>query len=151
MNLLFFLGDIYGERNDPLALDYYNSALSIEEDNQQALYSKAYFLQNNGKGREALYAYQRIQSIDSLNPIVYYNMGFVYLELLDQPDSSILQFTKSLKLSPQYYQAYYNRGLSYERLGDIEEARLDYKAALTLRHNYPLAIEGLNRLDKKTN
>lgn len=146
-----FLGDIFGERNDPLALDYYNSALTIDQTNQQALYSKAFFLQNNGRGRESLNTYAEISAIDSLNPIIPYNMGYVYLEVLNQPDSSAIHFSKALKLSPQYYQAYYNRGLCYERLGEIEEARLDYKAALTISHNYPLAIEGLNRLDKMSN
>jgi len=143
-----FLGDIFGERNNHLAVDYYQSALSIDSKNQQALYSLAYFYQNNKEGRKALQCYEQIIEQDESNSIVHHNMGYVQMQNLDNPDSAIYHFSNALKYNTQYYQAYYNRGLAYEQTERFEDARIDYKAALTLSHNYPLAIEGLNRIDK---
>ena len=48
-----------------------------------------------------------------------------------------------------FVDAYYNRGLSFEMKGDKTNAILDYQTCLKLSNNYELAIEGMNRLDKK--
>jgi len=42
----------------------------------------------------------------------------------------------------------YNLGRTYEARGNYKEAREQYRQALKLKTNYPLAIDGLNRLDK---
>ena len=144
-----FLGIIHGEQNNPLAVDYYNSALEIDPNNQQVIYALAYFYQENGEYRKALNRYEQLITLDEENALAYYNRGYIHLKYLDQPDSALVEFSNALEKNPKYFQAYYNRGLASEQLGDIESAKLDYKAALTLSHNYPLAIEGMNRLDQK--
>ncbi len=142
-----YLGDIYGERNNPLAVEYYKSALDINPTNQQCIYALAYFYQNNENDREAINLYKRLLELDPKNFLAEYNIGYVFLQNLEKPDSAAYHFSNVLKYSPNYFQAYYNRGYAYELMENYPEARLDYKAALTLSNNYPLAIEGLNRLD----
>jgi len=77
----------------------------------------------------------------------YYNLGYIHLVYLEVYTESVKYFTKAIAIDPNYVEAYYNRGYAYELRGDITNARMDYEMALQLRTNYPLAIEGLNRLD----
>ena len=142
-----FLGMIHGEKNDPIAVDYYRSALEIDPDNEQTIYALAYFYQENENYHGALDLYNKLNELNSENAFAYYNKGYIYLKYLGHPDSAITEFTQALKTNSGYYEAYYNRGFASEQLEDYESARLDYQAALTLKHNYPLAIEGMNRLD----
>nr|AWJ66085.1 hypothetical protein [uncultured bacterium] len=147
MNGYIYLGMIYGEKNDPLAIEYYKSALDLDPNNQQVLYALAYFYQENGNYKEALDYYDRLTTVDGSNAFASFNKGFIHLVYLEQLDSAIFFFTETLKKDPKYYAAYYNRGFAYEQLNKFKDARLDYQAALTIEHNYPLAIEGMNRLD----
>lgn len=147
INGYIYLGMIHGEQKDPLAIEYYKSALDLEPGNQQVLYALAYFYQENGNYRDALNYYDRLSSVDGSNAFASFNKGFVHLVHLEQLDSAIFFFTETLMKDPQYYAAYYNRGYAYEQLNKYEDAKLDYEAALTIEHNYPLAIEGMNRLD----
>ena len=146
-NGFIYLGMIHGEQNDPLAIEYYTSALELEPKNQQVLYALAYFFQENGNYRDALNYYDRLSEVDGSNAFASFNKGFVHMVHLEKLDSAIFFFTETLKKDPKYYAAYYNRGYAYEQLEKYNDARLDYQAALTIEHNYPLAIEGMNRLD----
>ncbi|PLW94221.1 MAG: glycosyltransferase, partial [Marinilabiliales bacterium] len=55
-------------------------------------------------------------------------------------------FQQALNIDPSYVEAVYNLGRTYEALGLREEAAIKYRQVLELHTNYPLAIEGLNRL-----
>lgn len=148
LNGFIFLGMIHGEKGDPLTKSFYNSALEIDPENQQALYNLAYFEQENREYESALANYDRLLEIDSTNVFAWYNKGYVKLLYLNEYEEAISYFSKALKYEPRYYQAYYNRGLAHEQIQNYKDARLDYQAALTLESNYDLAIEGLNRLDQ---
>jgi tetratricopeptide (TPR) repeat protein len=63
-------------------------------------------------------------------------------------DVAIRYFSKAIEADPGYYEAYYNRGYSFELLGDVMNARNDYKTSLRIRPDYQLSIEALNRLDR---
>ena len=43
-------------------------------------------------------------------------------------------FTKAIELDPNYANAYYNRGISKENLGDLNGACADWKKAAALGH-----------------
>jgi tetratricopeptide (TPR) repeat protein len=66
-----------------------------------------------------------------------------------QYEKAIAFFDSSLATKPDYVEAVYNKGYCYEKLNKSEKAREFYIQAKNMVTNYQLAIDGLNRLDKK--
>jgi len=141
------LGLLHAAQNNPLALDYYNSAIDLNPSSVEAHYNKGVFLQTQKKAREAIAEYRAILEIDPSNEVAYHNIGYVQMTQLDELDSAILAFTKSIESNSSYFQAHYNRGYAHELKGKLKLAQIDYRETLKLSPDNNLAIEGLNRLD----
>ena len=60
-------------------------------------------------------------------------------------------FTDAVEVDPQYYQAYYNRGYSFELMGDVGNAKKDYQYALSIQPDYTMAAKGLSRVNELIN
>lgn len=142
------LGLLFAAKHNPLAVEYYNNALNLDPKSTEALYGLGMYYQENGFLNEALAAYSNLLMVDSAFKYAHFNMGYIHLVELKMYKEAIKYFNKAIACAPDYYEAYYNRGYSYELLGDILNAREDYKKALSIKTNYELAVEGLNRLDK---
>jgi len=142
------LGVLYHSKKDPVALDYYNNALNINPNNVQALYNIAMFYQETGNYEKALEKYRMILQLEPKNKYALHNMGWVYLMGEQKYEEAVVFFTKAIELDTTYLAAVFNRGLSFENLKQYGNARQDYMYSLRLQNNYPLAVEGLNRLDK---
>lgn len=140
------LGVLYDQVDDEQALDYYNSALDIFPESLEAWYNKGMYFQNRGRVDEALACYQELHKIDSTWASPYYNEGYIHLIMTEQLDSAIYYFEKSVELDPNYFQAYNNMGLAYEKLGDFENARLNYTKAIEINPDFQLAKDNLNTL-----
>lgn len=140
------LGLIYAAKKNPIAMEYYNSALRVDPANQLALYARAKLLQDLGKTDEAIAEYQSIAGKFKTCDNCYYNLGALYLEVKKEPKKALDYFTKALELNPNYAAAYFARGYAYSKLGDKESARADYKMCLKIQPNYEGAVEGLNSL-----
>jgi tetratricopeptide (TPR) repeat protein len=140
------LGSLYEQAGKPLALDYYNSAISIDLKNVEAYYYKGMYLQNKVKLEEAYEVYDQIISIDSTYSFAYYNQGFICLEYLGEFELGIEKFTNAIIYKAEYFDAFYNRGLCYENLGDLTKAEFDYREALKIKPDFKLAITGLTRI-----
>ena len=143
------LGLLLAAKHDPLALQYYNSALEIQPGSVEAWYDKGMFAQDHGNDSLALMCYDRIKAIEPNYPLAWYNTGFVLLEHRHDPRAARAEFTKAIDLLPDYTEAYYNRGLTYEKEGRLDSALKDYKQALLLAPGFTLAAEGLSRLQAK--
>jgi tetratricopeptide (TPR) repeat protein len=144
------LGVLYSAKKDALAIDYFKNALAIDSISEIAYYNLGMFYQNNDYLNEALDTYRTLMKVQPKFPYSYYNTGYIYMELLKVQDEAIPYFTKAIEVRPDYAEAYFNRGLCYEILGDIQRARTDYMQALNIRHNYPKALEAINRIDDTT-
>jgi len=145
------VGLLYAEQKNDLAKEYYNSAIAIKPSSVEAWYNKAMFLQETGfkdkkRYNEAFACYDSILKIDRNFVASYFNKGYIFLEYKVQYDSSAYYFTKAIQQYPQYYQAYYNRGLSYESLNKRKEAESDYRMALSIQPDYTDAAISLNRI-----
>jgi tetratricopeptide (TPR) repeat protein len=144
------LGLLFSIPLNPLALDFYDNALRVKPTSLEALYAKALHLQNIGESRESIELYDRIISLNAAFFNAHFNKGYIYLEHLEKFDSAAFSFNNALEFGPKdYYQALYNRGLSYERAGLTEKALADYTATLKINPQYDLAAESLSRLEKK--
>ncbi|NND93324.1 MAG: tetratricopeptide repeat protein [Flavobacteriales bacterium] len=141
------LGMAYASEDDALALQYYESALSIDSANREVLYNRAHLYQEQLKTEEALWAYGELLRHYPSSAIAHYNSGYIYLGLKSEPTKAVDSFTEAIRLNPEYYQSYYNRGVALEELGRIDQAIEDYQRALDISPNFEPAIEGLNRLN----
>lgn len=147
------VGLLYANQKSDLAKEYYNSAIELKPRSVEAWYNKAMFLQETGSNsqsryREAFSCYDTILKIDGRYSPAYFNKGYIYLEYLQKYDSAAVNFTNAIGVFPNYYQAYYNRGLSYESLNKLKEAESDYRAALSIEPTYTEAAIALERVLK---
>ncbi len=139
-----YLGLIHLRQNDPLAVDFYETAVRLFPENLEIRLNAGLAYQEFNHPEKAIQQYDYIISADSTIYHAFFNKGFVYLELMDDYLNAIASFTKAIKLDPESYPAYYNRGYAYEMMGNLNAAEADYRKALEIMPNYDLAVDGLN-------
>ncbi|MAY84741.1 MAG: hypothetical protein CMP59_11455 [Flavobacteriales bacterium] len=140
------LGLLYSELDNPLAIEYFENALEVRPNDKDALYSKAMYEQEHDMLNEAMASYtQAIKAHPDFRE-AYYNMGFLHMYYLKLYRQGLNYFDQAVQVDPMYYQAYYNRGYSFELLGDINNAAKDYRKALSIKPDYNLAAQGLDRV-----
>ncbi|MFT5819168.1 MAG: tetratricopeptide (TPR) repeat protein [Crocinitomix sp.] len=140
------MGVMYDQAGSELSLEYYNSALDIYPESQEAWYNIGMYHQTRGNVDEALVAYTTINNLDSTWADPYYNQGYVHLLMTKELDSAIFYFTKATDCDPNYFQAYNNLGLAYETKGDFDNAKKSYQRAVEANPNFQLAKDNLERL-----
>lgn len=146
---LISLGILHADRRNPLAIQYYDAALQVRPRSVEALYNKGIFAQEAGNDSVALACYARIKEIEPNYPLAFYNTGYVLLEHQQRVIDARREFAEAIKLLPDYTQAYFSRGVTYEQEGILDSALLDYRQALRLDPSYTDAAMGLERLQRK--
>jgi len=141
------LGIIYTVQGDSLSKANFKHALSINPDDERALFYLGMYYQEHGKFKEAIENYSKIAELYPDNKRVYYNMGYIYLVELEDFENAKIMFQEAVLINPRYVEAVYNLGRTQEAMGDYESARTQYKKSLELLPNYPLAVQAMNRLD----
>lgn len=145
------LGLAYAAEMDTLALVYFETAKELRPQSVEARYNLAYCLQehkptNRGFLDRALKEYRGILKIDPSNAASAFNQGYIHLEYLQTYDSAAHHFSKAIEALPYYHQAFFNRGLAYESLGEAAQAELDYREALRYKPDYTAAALALDRV-----
>lgn len=141
------LGILFASQKNPIAVNYLQNAIRIMPRAIEAYYQLALFFQENGRTESAIQTYNSILDINPDYVPVLYNLGYIQLVYKQDFAKAIDYFTQTIQIAPGYVEAYFNRGYSYELMGKKDLARMDYQEALKLSSNYPMAIEGMNRLD----
>lgn len=143
------LGRVYANKGNDLAITYFKSAIDVIPESYEAHYNLALFLQGKELIDDAVSEYEYIiTNIDSTSANPYYNLGYINLIFIADFDKAVEYFTEAIEREPDYVDAWYNRGFSYEVSGKLKLAREDYEKSLEIKTNYPLSIKGLNRLDE---
>ena len=140
------LGYIHQQKNDPLAITYYQNALAIDPKNEEILFNLALAMQDFGRVEEAKQYYNSILEFDADNIRALFNLGFVALIYDKNYNEAVAYFTRVLEQEPDYVEALTNRAIAFEELKKYGEAREDYNLALKFNPNFQPAIDGLNRL-----
>ena len=143
---LMQLGSIYQQLDDTIAMDYYQAALRAKADDEMALFNMGRFYQELGAYEKAMSYYDKVINLYPMNKWACYNKGYILLVEYEDFDAATIAFQQALAIDPEYVEAVYNLGRTYEAQGLYTEAVIQYRQALELHTNYPLAIEGLNRL-----
>lgn len=145
------LGLLAQELNDSIAVQYYQTASRLKPKDPQPYYNLGYYYQENKKYELAFKTYNYIlRNIDKKYSNAYYNQGYIYMSYLKNYQKAINYFDSVITLEPNRVEAIYNKGYCYEMMNDITSARSLFIKAESLVPNYELAIDGLNRLDKKS-
>ena len=143
------LGYFYQQKNDPLAISYYQNGLKADPNNVELHYNLGKMFQDMDKLEEAEQEYKTAIAIDSTHIPSLNNLGYLYLDdNIKKYDEAVSLFTQVLQINPKFVYAICNRGVAYEYLGNYVAARKDYEETLKLSTNFEPAIKGLNRLDK---
>ncbi len=143
------LGYLYLSVNNKLAVDYFNSALNVSAQNIDALYALGMYYLQNEQIQDALKEFEAILRINPNYTNALFNIGLINNEYLKNHTKAIEYLAKAIKFEPTYAEAYYETGLAYERLKDIDNAKTFYHSALEQKPNYPEAEEALKRLGGK--
>nr|MBP7450886.1 tetratricopeptide repeat protein [Flavobacteriales bacterium] len=136
-------------KHDPLALQYYNTAIELEPTSVEAWYDRGIYCQEHGQDSLALVSYARIKEIAPTNALAYYNTGYILLEHQRRTKDARKEFSKAIALLPSHAPSFYNRGLTHEIEQRPDSAVLDYQQALRLMPGFDLAAQGLSRLQAK--
>src|SRR5690606_17306498 len=76
----------------------------------------------------------------------WYNTGFILLEHQQDPMAARPYFVEAQRLAPDYSDAYYNVGVTYERTGQLDSAFHWYRMTLERAPEHELGALGLERL-----
>jgi len=139
------IGDMLSAEKNPLAVDYYNSAIEVEPKNPLTYHSKAYHLQNSGKISEAIALYKQINLVDKNYVDAYLNAGILYFTQ-DSFPQAFEQFDIMTKVKPQNFMGYYYRGITNNALNKIEAAKSDLNNCLNLNPEFVKAQEALEQI-----
>ena len=139
------LGELHEEKNDPIALQYYESAILSDPNSMQAKHAKAFYLQNHGKINEAIKIYNEIITQDKMYSDAFLNSGLLYLEL-DSLKRAYEQFDLLTSVSPTNYMGFYMRGVVNEKLKKKDLALKDYQSAYNLNNQDKKVQDALESL-----
>lgn len=140
------LGGIAGYKGDPLAIEYFRTAIEIRPKSSEAWYNLGMFYQAGEKYDEALETYRKLIEADPKGFLGYYNTGYLYLTEYHDYNVALAYFDTVVSLEPSYIDAIYNRGVCFEELNKPEQAIDIYKLILEVEPDYTLAAKGLERL-----
>lgn len=62
----------------------------------------------------------------------WFDQGFLLLFTTDDMPGAIRSFAMAIRLDPDYARAYLNRGMAYERIGNLQQAVEDFGKAIDL-------------------
>lgn len=140
------LGIANAALGNPIAEEYYKSAISLRPKSVEAKYNLAMYYQENKLYDEALAIYEQILELDSENASAAYNSGYIYLEYMQDYELGEKWFTEAIDRLPYYFQAFFNRGLCRESMDDLDGALSDYDEALRLSPTFEAAARAKGRV-----
>ena len=142
------LGAIYYSENDSISEIYLKKAIKNQPDNSSALYYLGMLYQDNKEFDKALNVYAELINNTKSGKRAYYNSAYIYLVELQDYEKAEEMFLAAISIDPDFVEAVYNLGRTYEAKGNFEQARVQYQKSIEILPNYPLAVQGLNRLDQ---
>jgi tetratricopeptide (TPR) repeat protein len=142
------LGLLHSGQKDPLALKYFDNAYRLDTSDLFPLFAKGVYYQNKGDYQLAKDQYKEVILRDNQYTDAHYNTAYILMQQ-DSVEKARRQYDLLTRLDPADPEAYYNRGLCSELMGNKQEALADYRQAITFDKNYVEAQQGIKRLEGK--
>lgn len=141
---LLHLGYLFLDKDMILAKDYFANAAKVNSQSPEPLYNLAMIAQESDHPNDALKLYETMLKINPADKIALYNSGYVQLVYLQDFTKAISFFNQAILVDSTYIDAYFNRGYSYELLGNKDAARADYLKVHQLNPEYKNIKQRLN-------
>lgn len=109
-------------KNTQEARNLINQALEIKPNYTDAMFAMARLDTNEGRLSDAIKQAERAASISQNDPSVFFNLGILRYNAKDY-SGAVSAFETSVRLSPNYMNARYFLGISYQKVGRIDEAK----------------------------
>lgn len=77
--------------------------------------------------------------IDEKEADMHYTLAISMAEQESFYEQAKAEFAKAVKFNPEFVEAYYNLGLMHYKLGEFEEARIDFQKVLQYNKDDPMA------------
>lgn len=145
-NAFMQLGILFSARRDPLAIQYFDAAIAINDTSSEASYARAKFLQDNGNLRDAIDNYRDIISRNPQDADAIYNLATIYYGM-DSIGKAYRFFELAIAQDPARALAYYGKGLCAEDMKKTQEAVSLYTQALNLDPGIKDAEKRLKKLN----
>ncbi len=128
----FCLGKVYVARQEgQKAIEAYSKAFALDYKRVESLNCIALCYFHQSKYENALNTYKLIQDEIGYFKDIWINMGICCIHI-QQYDKAIEYFDKAITSDANNAAAYYNRGVAYHRLNQINKAKADYYRSLKL-------------------
>jgi tetratricopeptide (TPR) repeat protein len=141
-----FLGRLYSNRGNILAIQYFDNALRIDSTDVEVMEFKAAHYKRVGQFDQAFKLYREIITNHPDYSNAFFDMGLIYLEM-DSLDKAWWNFDMAVKTDPLFVIAYHYRGVASEEKGNMKAAIDDYKQANRMSPNLPEPKAALERLN----
>lgn len=112
------LGVLYASREEPMALEYLNTAAKLDPSNTNTLYALAMFYQNREDYENAETLYHQILDLNENSADAWHNLGWIELTHYHDYERAVEYFDKALVINPQMENAAANRELAVGQLKD---------------------------------
>lgn len=139
------LGVLHIYKKGNLSEGYFKNALRIKPKNLEALYNLGFYYQEVGEYKKAIETYKETLAIKEYRE-PYFNLGYIHQEYLSAYEEAIGFYTKAIEIEPKYIDAYYNRGLCYEKMKNKAKAKADFQEVLKLNPTHTFAAIALERV-----
>lgn len=130
------------------AIAKYDKALAIDKDNLFALTEKAYSLLSLGKNKESIENCEKAIKLypddEDLN-VVYVTYGNA-MDGLKNTEKAIEIYNQGLSKFPDFYQLYFNKGVSQSSLKLYDEALHSFEKAVICNPNHASSHNAIGRL-----
>jgi tetratricopeptide (TPR) repeat protein len=143
------IGLIYTKINNPIAIEYFNTAKRLFPNDTEILFNSGWANQEFKNYEKSIEDYKSVIIIDSLNYQAHYNLGYINVNFIKDYEAAVANFTSAILCDSSSYKAFYNRGFTYEKMKKYKLAELDYRKALEILPNYDPAVDGLNEVISK--
>ncbi|MGX7666765.1 tetratricopeptide repeat protein [Flavobacterium pedocola] len=134
------------------AIALYDKALSADVNNLFAMAEKVMTLNAMSQFKESIeLAEKAIKLYPGKNDLknIYVSCGNSY-DALGMPDKSVKIYEKGMKEFPNYYQLYYNKGITLAKTNKIEESVKCFEKSISLNPNHPGSHNALARLSDQS-
>lgn len=108
------LGILYSTRNNPLAVEYLNTAIQLEPNNTNALYALAMYYQQKEEMEQAENLYHRILDINEKSADAWHNLGYIEMTHYMDFERAAEYFDRALDADPTHEAAAINSKLAHE-------------------------------------
>jgi tetratricopeptide (TPR) repeat protein len=112
----------YNQKEYDLSINNYNEAIAVFPNYSPAYFNRALALAAKQENAAALNDYTRAIELNPNFESAYQSRGVLLLDVFRDYPKAMADFKKALLLKPGNAQAYYNLGLTYFRMQDVENA-----------------------------